>query len=892
MITVATLFEVDFFQAPWFEHVGWVLVHSLWQIALLAAIYAVAMLVLQSRSAQTRYIVGCVTLLAMLGLPMSTYVVLPRDVTSPEIADLTHSPAASVPPAESSQPPWENELLDRGAHAIVSPAVPFVSVARESSAALPIGETFRWVLRSPPRPVLRWATAAWLAGVFLLSLRPVLGWLHVRRLQRHGLSGISESLERVGDRLIRQLGVKRAVRFAQSALVEVPTIVGFLRPLVLLPAAALSGLSPEQLELILAHELAHVRRCDYLVNVVQSVIETVLFYHPAVWWVSARLRAERENCCDDLTVLISGKRAEYARELLRLEEQRAPREILALSASGGSLVARIRRIVGATARSESSRSNGKLLGCLIVLLLLGLPASLVTYHHHLAQAAEDPVGGPADGDSRDGDESATVAQPLPSEVPTREATTPNGLTARLTGRFIFDGKPPAPKTLKISPYRYTHDGNKYLDAGYRRWSKVEIPDESLVVGQDGGIANILVWVRSKNIPKPAVPSESPAPATVRATRGRFQPHVLAFWKAAPMKWINEMLPDGVNFQWQPFAGQARNPLLNQERPEYEFKAEAAEPLPTYLKSNLQPWMQAIILPLDHPYFAVTSVDGRFELASLPAGTWEFAFWHERCGWLKTDRFSSGRFGFKLRPGENALGDLRVSADSLSPHRPPLAVDSTRPQPTARPTTAPGEGADEPRSTPSPPPQDHLSAPSKPVDLFPPDPYPELGIVRNAGPGWHFLRLAGHPAAARDLRISPEQQEAIKLLFDAYLAKDRELEAKLRQEYGGLPPDRWERGRQAQWLKAQDLARRLLTESQVRRVEQTMVLRDMFDALLARNPTAPRSQRPTADAHNRRDREARATRRQRFFASARLGRQPDADCQSASAVRRAARPCRA
>ncbi len=129
-----------------------------------------------------------------------------------------------------------------------------------------------------------------------------------------------------------------------------PLVIGWLRPVILLPASALSGLTPDQLEAILAHELAHVRRCDYLINAFQNVVETLMFYHPAVWWISSCIREEREQCCDDLVVSACGDRVTYARALLFLEEARGlPR--LAFAANGGSLIYRVRRLLGISSES-------------------------------------------------------------------------------------------------------------------------------------------------------------------------------------------------------------------------------------------------------------------------------------------------------------------------------------------------------------------------------------------------------------------------------------------------------------------------------------------------------------------------------------------------------------
>ena len=130
-----------------------------------------------------------------------------------------------------------------------------------------------------------------------------------------------------------------------SIRIPVPVIVGHLKPVIVLPAAALAGLSPAHVEAIIAHELAHVRRHDYLVNLAQTVIETLLFYHPAVWWVSHHVRVAREHCCDDIAVTVCRSRHEYVRALLDLEELRDGTPALALGATDGSLLARGRRLL-------------------------------------------------------------------------------------------------------------------------------------------------------------------------------------------------------------------------------------------------------------------------------------------------------------------------------------------------------------------------------------------------------------------------------------------------------------------------------------------------------------------------------------------------------------------
>jgi len=224
-------------------------------------------------------------------------------------------------------------------------------------------------------PALPYVVLGWLVGVFGLSIWHLGGWAQLQRLRRKMVKQVSERVNLRLRHMAKQLGIKRAVEIAESALVQVPAVVGWLRPVILLPASALTGLSGEQLEAILAHELAHIKRCDYLVNMLQTAVEILGFYHPAVWWVSHKIRAERENCCDDLAVGVSGDRVAYARALTSLEEVRAG-YTLAVAASGGSLFERIRRILGKDSANEAKPSW---LPSAIAMMLIGsflIPISL------------------------------------------------------------------------------------------------------------------------------------------------------------------------------------------------------------------------------------------------------------------------------------------------------------------------------------------------------------------------------------------------------------------------------------------------------------------------------------------------------------------------------------
>jgi beta-lactamase regulating signal transducer with metallopeptidase domain/HEAT repeat protein len=307
------------------EAVGWALVHFLWQGALVGAAVGAALATLRRTSASVRYAVASGALVAMALLPVAT--------TWRYLGTDARSAAAAVPalPARSAALATEPRALDRPALAAPGAVVGAHPAAERSTSRVD--------------SLLPWLVGVWALGVVLLSARLLGGWLRARRLGTTGLSPAPEAVRAALVRLSARLEVGRAVRVFESCLVEVPVAIGWLRPVVLLPASALSGLTVDQLDAILAHELAHVRRHDYVVNLAQSVIETVLFYHPAVWWVSRQIRLERELCCDDLAVAACGDREGYARALVGMERLRQPVPAVAVRANGGSLVMRVRRLL-------------------------------------------------------------------------------------------------------------------------------------------------------------------------------------------------------------------------------------------------------------------------------------------------------------------------------------------------------------------------------------------------------------------------------------------------------------------------------------------------------------------------------------------------------------------
>jgi beta-lactamase regulating signal transducer with metallopeptidase domain len=320
------------------EVMAWALVHFMWQGAALGLVAAVAMRL--CRSSVARYAIGVGTLAAMVlavGLTMASAGLTPP---YPGPAQLESTAALTPSNPSNTQPD----------------ATPIQSDSTASANALPT-----W-----------WILGVWIAGVVVLSVRLLGGWLVARRAVHEAVVPVSDELQRVASAIARRVGVRRAVQVLESATIAVPVMIGWWRPVVLVPTMALTGLTAAHIEAILAHEFAHIRRHDYLVNILQSVVETILFFHPAVWWVSRQIRRERELCCDDMAVAVVD-RVTYATALSQLAHLRpAP---LVLAVTDGSLRDRVRRVMSHPSHSESAKGGWMAMLPLVLVLSLAAPSA-------------------------------------------------------------------------------------------------------------------------------------------------------------------------------------------------------------------------------------------------------------------------------------------------------------------------------------------------------------------------------------------------------------------------------------------------------------------------------------------------------------------------------------
>jgi bla regulator protein BlaR1 len=337
------------------ERLGIALIHSLWQGSLVGIGLLTALVALRRARSQVRYLTCCLALIVTLLLPIGTFLAVSADgrATNQHSSDERSSrdsafvvsaataleAAVSLLPVEPLSGTSEPPLSYNGEEE-------HVAAARGENDAQTMGlRDFRWL--SPHAEQLLLAiVAAWSVGVFVLSCRLLGGYVVARGLTRRLVAPLDDAWQARVKTLAARLGVRTSIELWQSASIEVPAVLGCFRPVILVPVEILTGLSVAQVEAILAHELAHVARYDFLVNAVQCVIETLLFYHPCVWWISARIRAEREHCCDELAVMACGDSLVFARALTRLEELRPPARLAVALTSGGTLLGRIRRIVG------------------------------------------------------------------------------------------------------------------------------------------------------------------------------------------------------------------------------------------------------------------------------------------------------------------------------------------------------------------------------------------------------------------------------------------------------------------------------------------------------------------------------------------------------------------
>jgi beta-lactamase regulating signal transducer with metallopeptidase domain len=353
------------------------LLHFVWQGSVIAMITAVGLRLLRHRSAEARYAVAIGSLICMLAAPIFTLAFYAQT------------------------------------GAIAQRLVLALNLGAEGGNGAASLQTSLWAQR---------ILLAWLVGVIVLAARLIVGWRLSRRLVKSAEEVLTPGVIKIFESVREHLGLRGPIRLLAHRDLDSPVVVGWLRPVVLLPISLISGFTTEQLSAILAHELAHIRRHDFVVNILQRCVESILFYHPAVWWLSKRIRAEREHCCDDIAIRLCGSRKVYAEALLEMERARQPRPILAIAAADGIVLQRFRRVLGLSTSVVDWQSAVGTLVILGVWVVAGMWQSAGSL-----QAAP-----------------AVVMKPAIAAAPTPVATSVNAIAAILTAQPVVEPAQAAP----------------------------------------------------------------------------------------------------------------------------------------------------------------------------------------------------------------------------------------------------------------------------------------------------------------------------------------------------------------------------------------------------------------------------------------------------------------
>ncbi len=303
------------------QALGWTLLHSLWQGGAIALLLAVGLIIMRKSSAAARYWVSMSSLLILLATTIFTFSMIYEP----------NEGSATIAPVYLTEN-WQQELPEAG---LDLDAQPVLSAANHPTV---YADYFEQHL-----PLL---VTAWLLGVLLLCLRMLGEIAYIQHLKNYRCRAVGPRWLNRLQSMCEELNIRREVQLRETFRVHAPMVVGVFKPVILFPIGLLANLPTEQVESILAHELAHIRRHDYLINLFQALVEILLFFNPAMWWISGKIKAEREHSCDDLAINMTGDTIAFVKSLARLEEWRLQGQSVAMSFTGQQkgLLGRIQRL--------------------------------------------------------------------------------------------------------------------------------------------------------------------------------------------------------------------------------------------------------------------------------------------------------------------------------------------------------------------------------------------------------------------------------------------------------------------------------------------------------------------------------------------------------------------
>ena len=321
MNTISAIFSAELTEA-----LGWMLIHSLWQGAIIAVLLLLILYFIKKKSAQIKYFLSFAALMGIVVWAGITFINAYQYASEKQVlkTQILNDPGY-LKNLLSSDNTHSNSLNNQETPVINQNTVKFRAFFQRNFNIICL---------------------IWLVGMLFMMTRFIGGLIYTQRLRTQNLMPISDEWGQIVKSLSHKLGLKRKVESFLSPLTRVPVTLGAVKPILLFPISALTGLTPKEVEAVIAHELAHIRRNDYLLNIMQSVVEMLFFYHPAVWVISAQVRAERENSCDNIAVDATGNRIEYIRTLaaMQIKQSELAQLEMAFSVKRGSVLQRIKRL--------------------------------------------------------------------------------------------------------------------------------------------------------------------------------------------------------------------------------------------------------------------------------------------------------------------------------------------------------------------------------------------------------------------------------------------------------------------------------------------------------------------------------------------------------------------
>ncbi len=332
----------EIFSTTFTDALGWTLFHSLWQGALIAFALYIFLMIFRKTRANIKYFVSLSALISIFVIAVITFIyqlTVDKPVTDGAEISLYHlGPILSVPTTP---------------------------VAADNSSGFTVAGIFAAIQSQMPLLLL-----GWLLGVFIAAIKLTGGYFYMKRKIGKALTNCPETLKGLLPKLTGQLDLRKVVRICEVPFLKTPAIFGHLKPVILIPIGLVSHLSPQQVEMVILHEIAHIKRNDFLANIIQSVLEVIFFFNPAVWWISREIRQERENCCDDLIIQAQGQPVQYIKTLAAVNHFNTSgfKLLPGFFGSGrGQLLKRMQRLVGKGTSSYSPQMY-KIVALLLLLL--------------------------------------------------------------------------------------------------------------------------------------------------------------------------------------------------------------------------------------------------------------------------------------------------------------------------------------------------------------------------------------------------------------------------------------------------------------------------------------------------------------------------------------------